>query len=353
MSYRYHTVGGQSVVTFQVEELRGGQLPVVFDNLVWFSRDEVTAAVRRELPAFDGTAPETQGAVASITRALEALLGARQIKAQVDYALGTDEGGRNPRHVFNVRGVHVPVCKLHFPGATDVAESDLIKNAQPLLETDYSQENTTAFAASSLLPLYHKTGHLRARFAAPSAVIATDAQTECKGGANVSVPVTEGVVYLWAAPAWTDAGALTPTELDVALNMKAGEVADGLKIEQGWRAVRRAYGRKGYLDARVRSAPAFDDANQRVVYSVQIEQGAQYLMGAFAVTGLADADAARIRNAWQLAPGAVFDAGYLEAFGRQLPALRIAGLGTRYKNIKTDVKPNRQTQTVDVTLNIK
>ena len=354
LSYRYRLTGAGAVVTFEVEEVQTKSLPVVFDNFIWFSRDELLTAVRRELPNFDGTAPDTQGATTSITKALTDLLAARHIAGQVEYTLGTDEGGAHPRHVFTVKGVRVPVCKMHFPGATDVSEQELIKNSQPLFEMDYSQENVAAFAAGNLVPLYRQRGHLRATFAAPSAAaVDASAPDNCKGGADVTVPVTEGLVYLWDKAEWTDAGALAAPELDAALNMKAGETANGLKIDQGWQAVRRAYGRKGYLDARVKPVATFDDEQKRVSYVVKIAEGAQYHMGTFSVAGLAEADAARVRAAWQLAPGAVYDGDYLAEFMKKLPALHIQGLGTKFKQTGADIKPDRQKQTVDVTLTFK
>jgi outer membrane protein assembly factor BamA len=355
LSYRYRTTGGEAVVTFLVEEARGS-VPVVFDNFIWFTHEELVSAVRRELPAFDGSAPESQGAIAAITRALAGLLAARHITGQVEEMAATDESGAHPRRVFSVRGVRVPLCQLHFPGATNIAESELIKNSRPLFENDYSQETVAAFAVGNLLPLYHQRGHLRAVFAAPtaSAVAATGANTSANcNGADVTIPVTEGAAYLWDKAAWAGAAALGAAELDAALNMKAGEVADGLKIEKGWHAVSRAYGRRGYLMARVKPAPAFDDEHQRVSYDVQLDEGAQFHMGTLAVVGLAEADAARLQRAWQLAPGAIFNMDYLEEFNKKLPLLRLEGFGTRFKGYKTDLKPNRQTLTVDVTLSFK
>ncbi|MFL6211303.1 MAG: POTRA domain-containing protein [Pyrinomonadaceae bacterium] len=353
LSYRYRTTGDEAVVTFIVEEARGS-LPVVFDNFIWFSRDELTSAVRRELPSFEGTAPESQGAIKSITKALTDLLAARHIGGEVEYITATDESGAHPRHVFSVRGVHVPLCQLHFPGAEQVSESELIKNSKLLFETDYSQETAAAFAVNSLLPLYHQRGHLRARFSEPRATASdADAKANCKGGADVTIPVAEGIAYLWDKAEWTGADALTVAELDAALNMKAGEVADGLKIEAGARAIHKAYGRKGYLDSRLKSAPTFDDANRRVSYSMQLEQGAQFHMGTLTVAGLSDAEAARVARAWPLAPGAVFNMDAIEEFGKKLPLLRLEGFGTRFKGFRTEFKPNRQTQTVDVTLNFK
>ena len=281
-------------------------------------------------------------------------MAARHINGQVEYSLGTDEGGGHPRHVFTVKGVRVPICQLHFPGAADVSEAELIKHSQPLFEMDYSQENVGTFATSTLIPLYWQRGHLRASFAAPLAtVVAASAANSCKDGADVTVPVAEGLVYLWDKAEWADAGALVAPELDAALNMKAGDVADGLKIDKGWQAVHRAYGRKGYLDARVKPVATYDDETKRVSYVVEIAQGAQYHMGAFNVAGLPAADAARVQQAWQLAPGAVYDADYLEAFMKQLPALRLAGYGTKFRQTKIDLKPDRQKLTVDVTLTFK
>jgi outer membrane protein insertion porin family len=353
LSYRYRTTGDEAVVTFIVEEARGS-LPVVFDNFIWFSRDELTSAVRRELPSFEGTAPESQGAIKLITKALTDLLAARHIGGEVEYITATDESGAHPRHVFSVRGVRVPLCQLHFPGAEQVSESELIKNSKLLFETDYSQETAAAFAVNSLLPLYHQRGHLRARFSEPRATANdADAKANCKGGADVAIPVAEGLAYLWDKAEWTGADALTVAELDAALNMKAGEVADGLKIEAGARAIHKAYGRKGYLDLRLKSAPTFDDANRRVSYRIQLEQGAQFHMGTITVAGLSDAEAARVARAWPLAPGAVFNMDAIEEFGKKLPALRLEGYGTRFKGVRTEFKPNRQTQMVDVTLNFK
>jgi hypothetical protein len=60
-----------------------------------------------------------------------------------------------------------------------------------------------------------------------------------------------------------------------------------------------------------------------------------------------------VRAAWQLASGAVYDGDYLAEFMKKLPALHIQGLGTKFKQTGADIKPDRQKQTVDVTLTFK
>ncbi|MBA2524659.1 MAG: hypothetical protein H0V18_02590 [Pyrinomonadaceae bacterium] len=134
LSYRYRTPGDQAVVSFQVEEEKGAAAPVVFDNFVWFSDKELLSAVRQQIPSFGGTAPDS--ATNGITKVLQRLLGDRKILGRVEYMPSSDLSGGNVEHIFSVEGVNVPICTLHFSGATAVQESDLIKNSKPLIAGD-------------------------------------------------------------------------------------------------------------------------------------------------------------------------------------------------------------------------
>lgn len=358
LGYRYRTKGVEAVVTFEVEESKAERnMPVVFDNFVWFTEEELVRAVREELPAFDGNAPESSGAVAAVTRALERLLRARKIAGQVDYMPSADMAGGNAKHVFSVKGVSIPICALQFPGASAITEKELVGNATPLLKADYSQEFVEGFAEATLKPLYWQRGHLRARFGRPGATIAAvDANTaagadNCKGGASVSVPVEEGAAYSWERAVWAGNAALTAAELDAALGMKSGEIADGLKINKALREVREAYGRKGYIFLSLKPRQEFADETRRVTYAFDIKEGAQFRMGTLAVTGLAAADANRLKEKWTLRAGDVYDASYVDEFLKK-NLLTVARPGT-LQQMETSVKPDRQKLTVDVTLNFK
>ena len=50
-------------------------LPVWFDNFPWFTDEELTADLKKEVPLFDGTAPEGGSVLHDMTNALERLLG--------------------------------------------------------------------------------------------------------------------------------------------------------------------------------------------------------------------------------------------------------------------------------------
>lgn len=349
LNYRFRTSGDQASVTFVVEEAkRANNFPVVFDNFVWFTPAELLAAVRRELPTFDGAAPNA--ATAGIAKALERLLRERQIGGQVEYMPSASESGGNQRHVFVVRGVSLPVCALQFPGAASISEKELLANSKPVFETDYSQEFVSGYAASTLVPLYRQRGHLRAKFAAPRASVA--GREQCKGGVSVEAPVEEGLLYSWDQAEWSGNSALAAPELSAALGMKAGEVADGLKFDKGLESVQKAYGRKGLLLASLKPTPEFDDATRGVAYRIDVKEGAQFRMGALTLSGLPEADANRLRGKWKLQPGDIYNASYLEEYLKQIfPQLVKPGM--KPPSVQTSVKLDRQKLTADVVIAFK
>jgi outer membrane protein assembly factor BamA len=362
LSYRLRASGNQATVIFKVEEPKGrGGVPVVFDNFIWFTDEELKQAVRREVPSFDGTAPESSSVTGAIARALQQLLQERKIQGQVDYTPSADPAGGNAKHVFSVKGTQIKICGVRFPGATSVQESELIKHAKPLMGSEYSQEFVSAFADANLIPVYRERGHLRAGFSLPSAKPEADSGASCgKGGvvAAVTLPVNEGLSYLWDKAEWTGNESFTPAELEASLAMKSGAVANGLKIDAGMSAVEKVYGKRGFLTARLVHEPVFDDANRRVTYRFSITEGPQYRMGALTITGVSEAEASRLKEKWKLREGDVYDASYLDEFMKKETkellerAFREGRMRPGFKppKIGGSIRPNRRTLIVDVVI---
>ena len=350
LSFRFRSAKDQVTVTFEVEEVKES-VPVVFDNFVWFGEQELLEAIRREVPSFDGTAPETGEMPNNIKRALQGLLNARKIQGHVEYISAADSTGKNSRYLFSVKGVKIPICVLLFPGAKDVKESDLLKTSKPLFEMDYSREDVLTFARINLLPIYRQRGHLRASFLEPVAKPRSDA--DCQNGVSVDLQVDEGEIYTWGKAEWTGNSVLTAQELSAALGLKPGERADGLKIDKGSIFISEAYGKRGYIDARVESAvPEFDDANRRVSYRYSVTEGPQYRMGAVEIKGLPEALTERIKLGWKLQTSSAFDISYDEAFVKKAMT-ELAAAGFAVQESKVEYKPNRDNRTVDVLITFK
>jgi outer membrane protein insertion porin family len=351
VAYKLRERAGEAFITFEVAEAgRAGNSPVVFDNFPWFTPEEIAAAVRRDVPAFDGTAPDSSAVIEGIRGALERLLSERKIAGKVEYLPSMNlETGGNRKHIFAVSGARLAVCAVSFPGASGIPEKELISAAKSMLANDYSQEFASNFADAALRELYHERGYLRVEFDAPRGSVGGEGA--CANGVTVAVPVREGVSYNWAGAQWSGNAALAAAELDAALGMKPGEVADGTKIKKALREVARAYGHKGYLNSALRPAPEFDDAGRRVTYRFEVREGPQYRMGELKIAGLAEADAEKLRARWALRAGEVFDQAYYEEFLKK----NLSGVvqpGAR-PQVTMFVKPDREKLTADVNYSFK
>ena len=355
LSYNVKGQTDKAVVTFTVVEPKWS-MPVAFDNFVWFTDEELRDAVKRRVPTFDGTAPQAGGVTEQIRQALEDLLRERKVEGTVEYTLSSDASGRKIEHLFSVRGPELRVCKLSFVGAHAVPEETLRQKSGGIFDNDYSRAFVEGFAEANLLPLYQERGYLRASFAPPK--VKPDSSADCDKGVAVTMYVDEGSIYVWDKAVWAGASALTPQELDAALGMREREVANRVKIDKGLAAVGKAYARKGYLGASVRAAPDFDDENRRVAFRLQVEEGPQYHMGELTINGLSEADANNLHGRWRLLHGDVYEESYPDEFVKKsLPEFYKDELraGHPLPALKMDIKatPDREKQTVDVTINFK
>jgi outer membrane protein assembly factor BamA len=356
LSYKLKGTTDKAVLTFEVVEQKW-TMPVTFDNFVWFTDEELTEAVRRKVPAFDGTAPEAGGVTDLIKQALEEILRERKIDGTVEYTLSAGPSGGKVEHLFSVKGAGLRVCKLNFTGARAVPEELLVQKSGGIFDNDYSRAYVGGFVESNLLPLYHERGYLRASFSPPK-VKPEPAPPDCERGVTVTMYVDEGSIYVWDKAVWEGTQALSPQELDAALGMKSREVANAVKLAKGLNAVRRAYGRKGYLGVSVRPAPDFDDAARSVAYHFNINEGAQYHMGDLTVTGLSETDANNLRGRWRLLHRDVYDEGYIDEFIKKtIPEFQRDAIhaGNPLPALAIDARPvyDHEKHTVDVTLNFK
>jgi outer membrane protein insertion porin family len=359
VAYRTRATRDQMTITFQVVEAKVVISRVIFDNFIWFTDAELIAAVKRDVPGFDGSAPDNGDIVDRIKRALRTFLHEQHIEADVSYMLSQDSLGNNSiqEHIFTVTDIQLPICSLHFPGATNVPEQKLIASAKPLVGGDYSNKFVTLFAANSLLPIYRELGQLKATFAPPQGK--PEKSATCLNGVDVTIPVYEGEIYKWDKAEWRGTSALTEAELNTLLGIKTGEVANGVKVDKATQELQKAYGRTGHLLARIKSTPEFNDTAKTVIYQMDVREGPQFRMGKLIPKGFSDKVTKDLVEQWKLKPGDVFDDGYAYDFSRKQIGDILRGLfqerqaqGKPIPNIKWSRDINRATATVDVAVEL-
>lgn len=358
VAYRTRPNKDRISITFQVEEVIGASSRVVFDNFIWFTDAELMGAVKRDLPSFNGTAPDSGDTIDRINRALRTFLHEHQIEATVTHMVSQDRPGSPiQEHVFSISGVPMPICTIHFPGAANISEDKLRDRSKELKASEYSRTFVSLFTQNNLIPLYREVGQLKAAFSPPLAK--PEDTANCKNGVELTIPVDEGLIYKWNKAEWTGNQAIPAPELDALLGMRAGQPANGVKVDQAFRDIKKLYGRKGFLALKMNSVPEFDEQAQSVVYRMDVVEGPQFRMGHLSTKGFSESETNKINEKWELKTGEIFDASYWEEFSKKNlgEVLRAQFMQRRAQNkpppsVNAKTTVDRKALTVDVTIEL-
>jgi outer membrane protein assembly factor BamA len=345
--YRFAT-GPEGVrVEFQLED--APTVPVVFDNFPWFTDDELRQALQQRLGLFDGTAPEAGGYVEAIGAELEKLLAERGVQARVEHRLLARPEGNGLEQLFRVIGPVSPVVRVEFSDPLAGNDPHIAERLGDLIGKPYSRYATEVFLIEQVRPVYLSHGYLRVELGTPEARLEGNPNRP-QPGLVVRVPVTPGPVYHWCGASWSGNSVLRAEELDRLLGLREGQVADGVALAGGWERIRQRYGASGYLDVQLELQPAYDDAHACVRYQVTVTEGRQYRMGRLVISGLSPEAEKRVRQAWLLHPGQVFDLDYYRAFLDEIARRALADLPVHFERIGHLLDRHPAQGTVDVLL---
>ena len=346
---QYRFASGAKGVEAEFRVTDAPAVPVAFDNFPWFTDSELTAAVKGSVALFDGTAPEHGTVIDAMGDAIATLLAKRGVQASVSHELVAALGGERVQE-FRAEGASVNIAGVEFTDALAQTDRGIQTRLADLIGKPFSRRAIELFEFEQVRPIYLEHAFLRARFGPPRAKVAS-----APGGTTVTVvaPVEPGAAYLWNGATWSGNSSIPPAELAALAPLKPGDLADGMKIEGAWQNVRDAYTRRGYLDAKVSPVAQFDDAAKSVRYAVSVTEGPQYHMGKLVLTGLSAEGERRIRAAWKIPPGAVFDKSVFEGFLDAGVKQAFFGLPFHYERIGRFLQQNPQSGSVDVMLDFQ
>jgi outer membrane protein insertion porin family len=352
----YHFSSKEETISVEFQVREAPTVPLSFDDFPWFTDDEIAAAIRQEVGLFTGESPESGVMVDQIAGALDKLLASRHIKGELTHQLVAPPTGEGLILQFRVEDPAQRIRSVQF-GDPLAADSERLKDRVPDIKGQpYSRFAIEVFENEQVRPLYASKGYLRPKIGPPQPHMEGKADDRGRSNIDVLIPITPGPVYSWNGVTWKGNLAVLSASLDGEVAMKTGEVADGTKLEALWRDIELEYGKRGYLDAKIDAQPDFDDTAHRVSYHVNIVEGPQYRMGEMIVTGLSLDAEKRLRLAWQLAPGQIFDDAYFEKLVTVLakPRAEIFGeLPIHYTQCGHFLRPNTDRHTVDVLLDFK
>jgi outer membrane protein insertion porin family len=354
VNYTFQTRGEGLTVTFQLEE--APRVPVYFDNLPWFSDGELSEAIRKKVPYFDGTLPEAGAVVDQANDALKELLASHQLNATVEHELLANPLAEGNVQQFHVQGASFYIASVDF-GDPSLSSSRVVQ--QQLAEVQgkpFSRMTIDLFLSEQLRPFYLQQGFLRVKLGPPEVRLTGNPNQKLPEQIPVFVPIVTGAIYRWKEVRWSGNSLLSSITLSSELGLKPGEVANGIEIEAGWDRAREEYGHRGYLDAKIDPLASYDDQAHTVSFAASVSEGAQYRFNTIVATGLSLAGERRLHQMWSTEAGAVFDKIQFENFLTKLqskPADIFGDLPVHYDTVGHWLRTDADKHSVDVLLDFK
>ena len=345
--YQFATDANGLTVTFQLED--APLFPVSLDNMPWISPADLSSALNAANIPFHGGAPANGTFNDLIAQQLQQMLAAKNIHATVSHAVAATPGTTEQIIQFTAAGTDLKLASLQFSDALAARDSSIQNTLATIKGRPFSLSAIERFDFANVRPVYLSHSYLQVQFSAPAVQLSGD-------NAQVTVAITPGPAYVWGGITWSGNRAYTTADLNALVSgagLANGQPADGTKLEAMWKGVRDAYGHRGYIRATVEPKESFDAASHTAAYAVNISEGEQFHMGKLVLSGLSIDAERRLRGAWKLSEGQVFDQTYADFFLSKGAADALKGLPAAQDKMGSYLQKNPQQHTVDVMIDFE
>jgi len=341
-SFQYSADGTK--LDLQVQDVEGF-VPARFDNVVWFSDQELLDQLHAQVPLFHGQLPIAGDLADQVSSGLQSLLIAHSLAGRVDYLRAAHEDGSIEAFVFTVAGPEIHIRNIAFAGA-QAPELPLLEAAARRLQgADFLRSMLRSQEDKNFLPVYLERGYLKAAFGDAQAKVVQDSPQETM--VEVTFRVEPGRQYKLAALEISGNRSFPTDVLRPLIHAQINQPANGAQLETDIAALKKLYGSRGFMAAGIEPDREIDDANSSVKYLLEIHEGDIYKMGDLEIRGLDSRTAARLQDEWKLRGGDPYDSGYGRRFLEQADK-DISLMGDWNASIRESL--NHEEKTVDVTL---
>src|ERR1700731_2877233 len=354
VNYAFQSKEDGLYLTFKLVE--APRIPAYFDNIPWFTDGELAEAIRKVLPFYDGTLPEGGAAVDQAASILTDLIASRGMNTKVEYQVISNPLGEGTVQEFRIADVVLQIAKIEFgdPGLAGLKE--LQQHLGEVQGKTYSRMVIDLFLAEQVKPIYLQKGFLRAKLGPPEIRLSGNPNQTLPDHIPVFVPITPGPVYRWKGAQWSGNSVLSGFTMSALIGLKAGEIANGMEIEAAWTRLQEEYGHRGYLEAKIEPVAEYDDQAHTISYRINISEGRVYKFGKLVLTGMSPTGEKRLRAAWPILSGDIFDKTKYEDILLKLqvhPVQIFVDLPVHYESVGHWLQTDADTGMVDVLLDFK
>jgi outer membrane protein assembly factor BamA len=347
-SYSYSSAGTK--LDLQLTEAEKF-FPALFEDFVWFTDSELQAGIKERVPLFNGELPLSGRLPDEVSDALQGMLVQKGASGHVNYVRATAPDGEINSYHYSIENALILIRDIHFSGAPAGELPALEAAVRKLPERSYARTRFTAFIARDLLPVFHAHGYLKASFAPPQPTVVPPSADSTENRqvtlVDVTVSVTPGPQYKVSLLEWSGNHEFSTETLMKMVRCRPGDPANTVQLGDNLSDVRTLYGSRGYIRASIKVDADFDDAANTVALRLLVNEDAVYHMGELEFRGLDNSLTARLRAAWKLRPGDVYDATYLKPYLAQADKLLPANFDW---GVEPHVTANVRDKIVDVDL---
>ena len=328
-------------------------VPVRFEDFVWFSDADLLHRIKEHAPLFDGELPLSGRLPEEVSDVLQAMLVEKSIPGHVEYERVGKSDGPVQAILYRVADVLIQIRDVEFVGAGEAELPALTAASKRVFEREYSRTVLRSLIEKQLLPVYYSRGYLKASFGDPQPqVVKQPSASNDQGPRNltivdVSFPVTPGQQYKLKSLQWSGNEAIPTDTLAKMMRLEPGQAANTVRLGDSLSEVQKLYGSKGFVTASITPQPSFDETAGSVAITLEVKEGPVFHMGDLEFRGLDNGLTAKLRNAWKIRPGEVYNSTYLSEY---LPAAQRLLPPTLDWEVSPHVTANVKDKTVDVDL---
>ena len=328
-------------------------VPVRFEDFVWFPESEMLQRIKQHAPLFDGQLPLSGRLAEEVSDVLQAMLVEKAIPGHVDFVKTGAKDGPIDAVVYQVSDVLIQIRNLEFTGAGEDELPALESAAKRVYDREYSRTVLNALVQHQLLPIYYSRGYLKAQFGDPEPKVVKAPSVQGDDSirnltiVDVGFAVTPGKQYKLKSMTWEGNKEFPTDILQKMVRAQTGEPTNTIRLADNLKDVQTMYGSRGYVTASIKAVATYDDEAGTVAMQLVVTEGYAYHMGELEFRGLDNSLTAKLRNAWKIRPGEVYDATYLSEY---LPEAHKLLPPTLDWDVASHVTANGRDKSVDVDL---
>jgi hypothetical protein len=327
-------------------------LPASFENLVWFTRDELTAGIHAHVPLYRGVASDAGTLPDDIQSALQQMLVAKGITATLSHTI-IEPTNPHPLRVISFRieqpSVHLGTVHLSMvapPGGAAALTPGLQQAANIATRHSFNESLAGINLQDILLDPFRRAGYIQASLDNLQRTVAPSPTDPKIFLVTYTARILTGDAYKVSTLTFSPTPLYSAADFAHDAKLHTGDLANDSDLATTEGSISAAYLSQGYLDIYVLSHPVPDATAHTVAYTLEPIPGDIYHLHTVTPSGLSPEALQEFNTAWNMKPGDVYNPAYVATFVKKNKAL--PHLSRYVGTFQSSADP--QTHLVDLTM---